>query len=223
MVRLPTQSCFLRLSSSVLLLLSATAAHAQLQLPNGAAQPQEEKLPFPDIPAPTLPAEAPPFWIFMSGGIALLLLAVFLIWLLFRPSSGARKPPAPPLPEALKKLQELRTHLADLPPPEVAHRVSVILRVYQQRRYAVPAPYRTSEELYRSVSASLKAGVQERFGPLAEVYDRIAFAPLPTTPDDASRLIDAAQSALEKESANPVVMPPPLPPSYTSSQAPRLS
>jgi len=187
---------------------SAAVALGQIQMPGG---PKLTPLPHPDIAPPQIPEPGLPWWVYVAGGAFLIAFVALLLWLLLRRSGSSGGPYVSPVKLALDKLATLQGQLDEVPPAEAAHRVSVILREYQEGRYAVPAPYRTSEELYHSLAPALKDGVQERFSPLAEIYDRLAFAPVPSTRSDAASLISAAQRALEEERDASRFQPPPLP------------
>jgi hypothetical protein len=101
---------------------------------------------------------------------------------------------------ARKRLGELLAECHSLPPDEVGHQVSVIVRDYQEARYAVPAPYRTREELYEKYTMTNNEKLRARFEPLAELCDRLAFAPAPSTAAQAEALIQSALDALDQES-----------------------
>lgn len=76
--------------------------------------------------------------------------------------------------------------------------MSEILRTYFMARYDVPAPFRTTPELFRSTAGS-RRDLSERFGPLATIYDEIAFAPQPFTGAQAHSLIESAIHKMEEE------------------------
>ena len=112
---------------------------------------------------------------------------------------------------ALGRLDALKLELDRLTLDELAHRVSVILRDYLQARYGVPAPYRTTQELYGDSAIQAREGLRERFGPVADFYDRLEFAPQPATRADGEKLIEDAVRALGDEKRyNPSSYPPPL-------------
>jgi hypothetical protein len=75
----------------------------------------------------------------------------------------------------------------------------MIIREYQAARYAVPAPFRTREEIYEKTEALPGGPQRTRFAPLAMSCDRIAFAPSPTTPAEAEALVKSAVEALREE------------------------
>lgn len=152
------------------------------------------------------------WWPIVLGAVAVLFLLGLVIGLLFLLRKDTPQQAVSPLKIALGRLEELQGSLSKLPPSEVAHQVSLILRDYLQGRYAVPAPYRTSEELYGAKAIQAREGIAERFAPIAELQDRIEFAPAPTTLADSTRLVDQALQVLKDEKRySPGVMPPPVP------------
>jgi hypothetical protein len=108
-----------------------------------------------------------------------------------------------------------------LPAREVGHRVSIILRQYLEDRYHIPAPARTTPELFakaadlpdtpriastgvlevHTVKSTAPTKVVAPFAPLAELWDRMAFAPLPATEKEALNLVEAAIQRLEEDPA----------------------
>lgn len=208
--------------------LVTSRAQAQIQQREIPLTP----LPFPEIDEPVISEAGLPLWLLVGGGLVLLLLAgILILFLLF-----AKKPPVavlvvPPLRRAMDRLQALFAQLDDLSPSDVGHEVSTILRDYQQERYAVPAPYLTSEELFGGDRPPVKPDVQERFSPLALVYDRLAFARIPSTRAEAETLVQAAVDALQEErrygpgtrlegSRDPA-LPPPLPVAQIADAGPK--
>ena len=174
------------------------------QIPGQQGAPEPIPLPHPEIPAPIELPPGLPTWFTAAAIIAILALVGVVIWLLFKPKPVTLPPPIVPLKRALKALKDLKNQAPDLPPPETSHRVSEILRTYFLHRYGVPAPYRTSPELFESpplTPTDARGAWRERFGPLAPVYDEIAFAPVPATVAQAHSLIDLAISKLEEERA----------------------
>lgn len=189
---------------SLVICLTASSVLAQ-------GTPPSVPLPHPEIAKPFVTEPGMPLWMLIAGGLVVLALLGMLVWLLFRKQSATEEPPLSAIKSALEKLQNLKPQLDQTTPAEISHRVSTILREYQEKRYAVPAPYRTSEELYHA-DTGLREQVRERFSPLAALYDRLSFAPQPATREDAAKLIDSALSALSEEKVYAApVMPPPLP------------
>jgi hypothetical protein len=171
---------------------------AQVQAP---AQPKQklEKLPYPEILPPIAPAPPTSWWLTIWVTLALLALLGLVLCLLFWRRAETAEESVPPLRVALAGLDALQKDVETLPPSEVAHQVSVILRHYLQARYAVPAISRTTQELYGDHAIQAKEGMRERFGPVAECYDRLEFAPQPSTPAQCVQLIEQARHALQDE------------------------
>ena len=199
---------------SLFMLLGAFALPLQAQR---AAPPQAPltPLPHPEIAPPVVPPLAGPIWpVALSAVVGLLLLALVL-WLLFRRKSHAVKQPEPPLQRATALLKSLQGRLDGMSAGDAAHEVSVILRDYLQARYAVPAPYRTTQELYGNPkNAQAREDLRERFQPVAEFYDKLEFAPQPASRAECEKLIASALEVLhgEKPAAEtPAKLPPPLP------------
>ncbi len=199
--------------SRICLPLVVTAV-ASLPLSKALAQgaPPPVPLPHPEIAKPFVTEPGIPFWLIGLSGLVLLALIGLIIWLLFRKATPPEKPPISAIKLAWDKLQDLKPLLDQLSPSEIGNRVSAILREYQENRYAVPAPRRTSEELFQDASPLLREQVRERFSPIAALYDRLSFAPQPATRDDAAKLLESALNALSEERVYAAsVLPPPLP------------
>lgn len=203
--------------------------HAQLELPQKELQEvfKDEKLPHPEIAPAGFEIPAPPAkpWL-LYAGIGLGVAGVALIaWLVLRYRKPATLAPHAPLKQALEAMEALRTRVDTLTPTEVAHDVSLIIRTYLEGRYAVPAPYRTTEEIYASQALATRAPLKERFEPVAVFYDRLEFARQPRTSKDSNALVDTALKALREEQDRmtqplSVSAPPPAPaqsPSPSSS------
>jgi hypothetical protein len=215
--------------TAVWLLMPVCGAMAQ-----GLPQPKPVPLPHPDLVPPQIPPPGPPLWILIAGVALVLLLTAFVVWILFKKKKLVPEPQPPPLSQAQKRLQALLLQCDALPPDETAHQVSVILRAYQERRYLIPAPYRTREELYDRGEFSVRGAARDRFSPIALLCDRLAFATVPATRAEARQLIQQSLDALQQESyhvtesrsappplaADASVTPPPLPQEIRPPAAP---
>jgi hypothetical protein len=217
-------SCSMPLSL-LLLFLSATGLMAQGTRPTGPVPPPIP-LPHPEISPPDFPAATiTPWWLVVLGILMGLGLLALLVWYAFLPK--AVRPPSfqAPLKRAMEALHSLRGRVHEMAPSEVAHDVSLIIRTYLQHSYSMPAPYRTTEEIYNSPGMATREPLKHRFEPVAVFYDQVEFAAHPRTVTDSEGLVDAALEALNEEQrlmmAQPALLtspalrssgPPPLPP-----------
>ncbi|MCE9520355.1 MAG: hypothetical protein K8R87_12485 [Verrucomicrobia bacterium] len=163
------------------------------------AKPQLTPLPHPEVSAPIdISQYSSPWLLILICTIAVILLAV-VIWLLFRSQNYQTISHVPPLTLAQSRLLELLDKTEKLNPAETGHRVSVIMRDYQLGRYAVPAPFRTREELYDLSQFATDEERRARFASVAQTCDQIAFAPAPATKEEAQLLVHAAIETLRHE------------------------
>lgn len=172
------------------------------QLPAGVPP-----LPHPDLPPPDEVPLPPPWWIGWGVGLLLLLLIALVVWLLLRPKAIPVAQPRQPWSTAVRALGELRGRFESLPPSEMGHRVSQVLRRYLAERYAIPAPARTTNEIFEG-TPDRQPGVpipraqglwRERFEPVARLCDDISFMPAPRTVEESATLIDEALARLQEE------------------------
>jgi len=164
-------------------------------------------LPHPDLPPPDHVPVPPPWWIWWAAGLLLVLLTALIVWLLLRPKAIPAVQVRQPWTSAFRALSELRARFESVPPPEMGHRVSQVLRRYLAERYAVPAPARTTHEIFDGAVERLP-GVpipraqglwRERFEPVARLCDDIAFMPALRTAEESATLIDEALARLQEE------------------------
>jgi len=165
------------------------------QGPQAPGPPKLTPLPHPMIPMPETPPPGTPWWM-IAALTLLLLLSAGLLWLLFRNPAARAVPPELPLNKALLQLEGLKARVNELAPDEISHRVSVILRECQYGMFQVPAPWRTTEELFTPKSQPRQTAVPEYFKPVAETYDRLSFATGGATREAALELIDSAITVL---------------------------
>jgi hypothetical protein len=137
--------------------------------------------------------------------------------MLLRPKPLRPAPPTFPRREAAKALQALRTRAEFMPPADVAHEVSMILRRYLEQRLHIPATARTTPELFHGQAPppptlQTTGHLQVRpipnlpkvtapFASLAEWWDQLAFAPTPASSSDAIQLVNTAIQRLEEDPA----------------------
>ena len=192
--------CALRLMScSAMLLISASSVLGQAP---GTQAPKLTPLPHPDIALPAVPEEARPVGHIIVAVFGAFVLLGLIAWLILRKSVLHPPPVTSATNIALKRLRSLQPETEKLSPSEIASRVSVILREFQEAGFAVPAPYRTSDELFHKAEPALQGVLKERFSPVAAFYDRLSFAPQPASKADASKLIEDAIVAVSDEKVN---------------------
>ena len=164
-------------------------------------------LPHPDLPPPDSVQLPPPWWIPWATLLLLCLLIALIVWLLVRPKETPTAPLRQPWSSALRALNELRARIQSIPPQDMSHRISQILRRYLQERYSVPAPARTTRELFDGkidrqpgMPVPRSQGMwRERFEPVAHLCDEISFMPAPRTEEESTMLIDQALARMQEE------------------------
>lgn len=164
-------------------------------------------LPHPELPPPDSVSLPPPWWIPWAAVLLLCLLIALIVWLLVRPKEAPATPLRQPWSSACRALNDLRTRVQTIPPQDVSHRISQILRRYLQERYQVPAPARTTREIFAQkmdrqpgMPVPRAQGMwRERFEPVAHLCDEISFMPAPRTEEESIMLIDQALARMEEE------------------------
>ncbi|WP_395735324.1 DUF4381 family protein [Prosthecobacter sp.] len=164
-------------------------------------------LPHPELPPPDKVDLPPAWWIFWAVMLLVVLLIILIIWLLLRPKQPPPLPQRQPWTSAFRALSDLRSRIQSIPPQDMSHRISNILRRYLQERYAVPAQARTTREIF-DVKSDRRAGAPapraqglwlERFEPVAHLCDDISFMPAPRTIEESTMLIDQALARMQEE------------------------
>ncbi len=205
-----------RLLTLAALAVCALTGRAFAQQAPGAPPPQP--LPHPELPPVPQPPEGLALWVWIVSSVLVLTMLALIFWQLLRARPLRPVLPANPRLETLRALRQLRTDAATQDPAETGHRVSVILRQYLQDRYRIPAPSRTTPELFGASAATpppisstglldlrpartAKRAAPAVFAPLAELWDRLAFAPLPATKNEALALVESAIKRIEEDPA----------------------
>lgn len=182
--------------------LSDVAAHFILAQFSGPPP-----LPHPELPPPDGVSLPPPWWLPWLSVVVLAVLIAVVVWLLIRPKQALAPPLRQPWSSAFRALSDLRTRAPSVPPAEMSHRISQILRRYLQERYSVPAPARTTREIF-DIKNERQPGMPlprtqgmwlERFEPVARLCDDMSFMPAPRTEEESVQLIDQALARLQEE------------------------
>lgn len=177
-------------------------AQMQAQAPGktgGPPAPPLQPLPHPELPGPVLATPGLPWWVYAVAGVIVVGLMGLVLWLLLRAETARPSQPKQPWQTALNALRKLREVMGLIPRDELAARVSEVLRRYFLERYSIPAPFRTTQEIFHRSElppASLK---MNKYAPLAELWDQLAFAPVPATETEALALVEKAIAYLEED------------------------
>jgi hypothetical protein len=161
--------------------------------------PPLQPLPHPELPDPTLVQPSPEWWIYGAAGALVLILLALVIWLLLRPAKAKAPPMKKPWNDAMNRLRDILVKSTQQPPTQTAADVSETLRVYFLERYKIPAPFRTTQELFVNGGVPATALKLQRYAPLADLWDQLAFAPVPSNHGEATTLVQKAISHLEED------------------------
>ncbi|MES2597340.1 MAG: hypothetical protein V4662_18470 [Verrucomicrobiota bacterium] len=161
--------------------------------------PPLQPLPHPKLPDPSLVKPGPEWWIYAAGAVLVLIMLALVVFLLLRPAKTP--PPAlkKPWNTAINRLRDILAQCALQPPAKTAADVSETLRVYFLDRYKIPAPFRTTHELFETQSSAATSSRLQRYAPLAELWDHLSFAPVPSDAAEASALVQKAITHLEED------------------------
>lgn len=165
----------------------------------GQQGPPLQPLPHPRLPDPTLVDPGLPWWIYVTSAVLVLLLSIVVVWMLMRPGKPVPPPMKKPWSEAMSRLRDIQVKSMQQPPAQTAAEVSETLRVYFFDRYKIPAPFRTSHELFVKSASPATSSRLQRYAPLAELWDQLAFAPVPANPAEADDLVKKAIAYLEDD------------------------
>jgi hypothetical protein len=172
---------------------------AQLFLAQQA--PPLQPLPHPQLPDPALVQLGTPWWVYGAAAGLVLILLGLVLWLLMRPAKARPTPMKKPYSAAMKRLQAVLMQSAQQPPAQTAADVSDTLRIYFLERYNIPAPMRTTQELFEKGGIPATSLRLQKYATLAELWDQLAFAPLPANHAEATALVQKAIASLEEDRA----------------------
>ncbi len=181
------------------LLTFAACQFAAGQMPQQGQPPPPKPLPHPNLPAPPVIELGLPWWIYALAALGLLLLLGLVLWLLLRPAPPAGILPTRPWQTAMDRLQRLRESAGVASHHDIAAAVSETLRGYFLARYKIPAPFRTTQEIFYRDEIPQTSLRLHRYAPLAALWDELVFAPLPASADEARALVDKAILHLEED------------------------
>ncbi|HEY1083670.1 MAG TPA: hypothetical protein VGE29_15525 [Prosthecobacter sp.] len=168
---------------------------AQAQAPGKKPMP----LPHDELPEVIIPPVPVPLWIYITGAVVLVGLLTLVLSLLLRPKAGRPVPPKRPWKEAMAAMKDLSARARGQAPAAVASQVSDILRRYFLHRYRIPAPFRTSKELFEGQQVKGASPKVLRYAPLAALWDELSFAPAPGNDEEVMELLARAMTLLEED------------------------
>ena len=163
------------------------------------AGPPLQPLPHPELPEPVLVPGPVPVWIYLLAGLIIMAMIGLVLWLLLRPKKAVIAAPAHPWQVALNALRALQEQAATRPPVETAAGVSDVLRRYFMDRYRIPAPFRTTKEIFHGPPLTKASTRLQRYQPLAELWDELSFAPVPADGAEAVALVEKAATYLQED------------------------
>jgi len=108
-------------------------------------------------------------------------------------------PPAPVPVWAMNALKNLLPQAASQPPGQTSAEVSEILRRYFFDRYNIPAPFRTTREIFESTETPPASPRLMKYASLAALWDELSFAPVPSSSQAAQALVEKAIGYLEED------------------------
>lgn len=161
--------------------------------------PPLQPLPHPNLPEVFLPPAPTPAWIYITGAAVLVFLLALVLWLLLRPRGATPPPLKRPWAIAMKALKDIAAKASEQTPGVTSAQVSEVLRRYFLERYDIPAPFRTTREIFEGDGIPATSLKLHKYAPLAELWDELSFAPLPTTNVEAAALVDKAIAHLEED------------------------
>jgi hypothetical protein len=161
--------------------------------------PPLQPLPHPELPDPSLVTSGPEWWVYAAAGGLVVILLALVVWLLMRPARTSPPPMKKPYNAAMNRLRDILAKAAQQPPARTAADVSETLRIYFHDRYKIPAPFRTTNELFVNEGIPATALRLRKYAPLAELWDQLAFAPVPADQQQAAELVQKAISHLEED------------------------
>ncbi len=142
----------------------------------------------------------------ISGG--LLLVALFILWLRRKPSTGAAAQgiPLPAHTKALRALSRLRGEPRETDPQieRFYRKVSAVLRAYLEDRYGLHAPERTTEEFLPEVEQSgvLATSQQQHLSQFLQRCDLVKFARILPGEEVHAETFDFAERLVEHTRAD---------------------
>ncbi len=169
---------------------------AQAQQPQG---PPLQPLPHPELPDPPIVLPGPDWWVYILAGLLVTALLGLVVWLLFRPAKVLLSPQPKPWSTAMNRLRDILTQISLKTPSQTAADVSETLRQYFLQRYNIPAPSRTSQELFQRQGIPATSLRLQKYEPLADLWDQLAFAPIPVNHEEAANLVKQAIAHLEED------------------------
>ena len=191
--------------------LAIKSVRAQTPAPTGVKEGLRDIA--PPVPPIWLESMDRTDWLLLTGGVFLLVAAIYLAWYFFFRAKPVLPPSAKdPREVARTRLMELRRRAGEISSRDFGAEASGILRQFIRARYGISTLRRTSEEFLAAIANDHAFTARE--GDLLHRFlmqcDALKFANMGSSHPEALRLADDAMAFVE-HAAPRVAAPPTLP------------
>ena len=154
------------------------------------------------------PVKIPDYWIFLWAALAIVTVAILVLWARRHLSRNRPIPPAPPpVPpheRARQKLEEALALIAEPKPFTIL--VSDTIRIYLEERFQFHAPERTTEEFLYELQATPRLTEEQKrtLGQFLEKCDLVKFARYEPLRPELMELHEAASRLIDETVPRPI-------------------
>ncbi len=154
------------------------------------------------------PVKIPDYWIFLWLALAIVTLAILVLWAQRHFSKNRPippgPPPVPPHQRARQKLEEAPALIAEPKPFTIL--VSDTIRIYLEERFQFHAPERTTEEFLYELQATPRLTEEQKqtLGRFLEKCDLVKFARYEPLRPELMELHEAASRLIDETAPHPM-------------------